>query len=84
MPAQKWTTPEQLAFLIAEDAKWPVIKAGANSLKGFYLRTAKTFLEKWPAVPDTEVMKEAGNDPVKAKEIVEAQLLSVSPILVLP
>ena len=80
MPAPKWATPEQLAFLIAEDQKWLTIKAGTTSLKSFYVRTANTFLEKWPeaAIPDKSLLKKAGDNAEKGKELAEDRLHDVS------
>ena len=84
MPANKWATPEQLEYLIAEDGRWLTVKSGTGLLKGFYLRTTKTFLERWPAIPSPEELEEANGDVQKAQELAETHLLSVSPILVFP
>lgn len=78
MPAPKWTTPEQLQFLLAEDEKWLNVKAGNSSLRGFYVRTAQKFLEKWPMDPDTETLTLTKGDIEEAKKSVEAQLVKVS------
>jgi hypothetical protein len=78
MPAPKWTTPEQLAFLTEEDKKWAVIKAGTGSLKSFYVRTTNTFLEKWPASPKAEHLEKAHGDAEKAKQFAEDEMLAVS------
>ena len=84
MPAPKWTTPEQLAFLVTEDKRWLIIKEGASSLKNFYVRTTNSFLEKWPAVPDEKILEKAGGDAKKAKELAEQRLHGVSTRLALP
>lgn len=83
MAPPKWTLPEQEVFLIAENEKWSSIKAGSSLLKNFYTRTAITFLEKWPAVPTAEQLKEAKGEPVEAKRLAEVQLHTVSVALAL-
>ena len=78
MPAPKWTTQEQFAFLVDEDKKWHLIKAGNTSLKSFYIRTTNTFLVKWPVEPDEKTLKRADGDIGKAKVLAEEKLLDVS------
>ena len=78
MAPPKLTTPEQLEFLENEDLRWRAIKEGSSTLKSFYARTAKTFLEKWPVTPDQETLKAADNDAVKAQAIAEEQIHKVS------
>ena len=78
MPAQKWTTPEQEAFLIVEDKKWLNVKAGTTSLGNFYIKTVEKFLQSWPIEPSAEILEEAGGDVSKAKEAANAKLLRVN------
>ena len=54
MALLKWSTQEQLEFLTQEDSKWEITKAGMGTLKNFYARTSKAFLEKWPDYEDAE------------------------------
>ena len=54
MALSKWAMQEQLEFLTQEDSKWEITKAGAGTLKNFYARTSKAFLEKWPDYEDAE------------------------------
>ena len=81
MPAKRWATEEQLEFLTTKDSEWSTVKTGSSSLKGFYSRTTKTFLEKWPVTPDAETLEKAEGDPEKAKQLAEANLLKVSTLL---
>ena len=78
MPALKWTTQEQFAFLVDEDKKWHIIKAGNTSLKSFYIQTTNTFLVKWPVEPDKKTLERADGDIGKAKALAEEKLLEVS------
>ena len=78
MAPPKQSTAEQLEFLENEDLKWEAIKLGATTLKSFYVRTAKTFLEKWPTTPDQETLKAAAGDVVKAQAMAEEQVHKVS------
>ena len=78
MPPQPWATPEQLAFLLHEDSKWPITKAGSGTLKSFYSRTTISFLKWWPQAPTANMLENAKNDTAKAQELVFARMLSVS------
>lgn len=73
-----WATPEQLAFLVQEDEKWLLIKAGGTTLKGFYSRTTKTFLDRWQVTPDPAILEEAEGDEAVVQELVEKSLHKVS------
>ena len=66
MAPSRWATPEQLEFLITEDSKWEMTKAGSGTHKNFYARTAKAFLKKFPDY-----------EPAETQELVEAGLESV-------
>ena len=78
MPPVRWTTDEQLAFLKNEDLTWAAVKNGPNTLKSFYARVTAAFLEKWPAIPDKEIMEKAGGDSAKAQTMAEDKLHKVS------
>jgi hypothetical protein len=78
MAPPKWSTPEQLAFLVKEDAQWATIKAGNSTLKSFYARTTNSFLEQWPVTPDEKTLVKVGGNAVKAQELAENKLLNVS------
>jgi len=71
-------TPEQLEFLIQEDSKWALIKAGETSLKSFYIRTTQTFLGKWPEPLSDDILEGAGSDLVRAREPANQVALNVS------
>jgi hypothetical protein len=74
-----WTTQEQLEFLLAEDEKWSIIKAGTSSLGSFYVRTAETFLAKWPIDFGTKTSTEGeGEEARKAREVAEAEELTAA------
>jgi hypothetical protein len=78
MAPKPWATEEQQDFLIGEDSRWSIIKASTGTLKNFYARTTMSFLEKWPAVPDEKMLKEAKGDAAKADALAKAQALKVS------
>ena len=78
MAPPPWMTPEQRDFLVGEDAEWLLVKAGSGKLKGFYARTANTFLEKWPVSPSEDILKKAGNDAAQAQVLVEEEMFRVS------
>ena len=78
MPPQPWATPEQQAFLIGEDSEWLLTKAGSTTLKGFYTRTAMTFLQQWPMEPTAQMLEEAGDNVARVKELVEGEMVRVS------
>lgn len=77
MPPSPWATPEQLVFLVAEDAQWATTKAGQGTLKSFYARTTNAFLEKWPITPDAKFVDEANGNMDRAKQLAEDNLLKV-------
>jgi hypothetical protein len=77
MAPSPWATPEQQEFLIQEDSKWEIIKSGGGTLKHFYVRTAVTFLEKWPVDPTPGMLKAAGDDSEKAQQLAEERLQTV-------
>ena len=64
-----------------EDGKWPMVKAGTGTLQSFYTRTAITFLQKWPAVPNATMLKQAAGDSKKAEQLAETRVHTVSIIL---
>ncbi|KAF9785271.1 hypothetical protein BJ322DRAFT_1108724 [Thelephora terrestris] len=74
MAPSPWATPEQQEFLIQEDSKWEIIKSGGGTLKHFYVRTAVTFLKKWPVDPTPGMLKAAGDDSEKAQQLAEERL----------